>query len=346
MAGKNSSFKIAIAVLCISLLIGELLALAVGWTFDRFVPISQNIVVLDSLALGLAILVSQYFTRYLVGRSRNYLPILLLPFGLMTGTGIVVSVGFFVSTPASFLYSGSRTISFLLINLLLFIAVNIISSGFIVFQHTLLESEKAISEEKVLKTQMELKLLASKINPHFLFNSLNLILSLLKTPRKAEAALIDLSEILRYQLDFGRKGEIPIKRELEVVEKYLAIQKLRFGAKLQYSIECDAEGEIPPLIVQPLVENCIKHNIETVERLTIRLSVKSDRGIGITVVDSQAKLEPDMPNRGIGLTVTKRRVEYAGGKFLIRNGGVEISFPKPGLPFQAAGRSAGRLNTQ
>ncbi len=80
------------------------------------------------------------------------------------------------------------------------------------------------------------------------------------------------------------------------------------------------------MIIQPLVENSIKHNIDTTDCLSIKLMIEKKNGIVITVIDSQAKLNPEMLNKGVGLTVTKKRVEYAGGIFLIKNGGIEISF--------------------
>ncbi len=322
-----SQIKIWCLVLGLSLLMGEILSLGIGLTLEKFIQVSIKVVVLDSLSLGFAVLGSLYLSRYLTEKTKNLLLILLLSFGLMLGTGILTFIAFFVSNPASFLYTDNRNIPFLLINLLFFIAFSIIISGFVFFQYTILEKEKALNEEKILKIQMELKLLASKINPHFLFNSLNLLVSLLKTPDKAETALINLAEILRYQLDFTDVKTISPETELNMVEKYLAIQKMRFGKKLTYDITCDARSDIPPLLIQPLVENCIKHNIDQVEHLHIDVLLTESRNkIAINIMDSLAILKPEMLDKGVGLTVTKKRVEHLGGTFLIQNGGIEISF--------------------
>ncbi|NQU63865.1 MAG: histidine kinase [SAR324 cluster bacterium] len=153
------------------------------------------------------------------------------------------------------------------------------------------------------------------------------MVSLLKEPDKAETALINLSEILRYQLDFSDVQTVALGSELRIVEKYLSIQQMRFGEKLTYQIDSDAEGEIPPLIIQPLIENCIKHNIDAAEKLHIDLNIRNETGrVVINVLDSQARLSPDMLDKGVGLTVTRKRVEHLGGTFLIKNGGIEISF--------------------
>ncbi len=311
----------------ISLVLGGILSLIIGFSFEAFIWIAPSIIITDSLTLGLAALVSLYVTRYLIAKNQKTLFILLLSLGLMLGAGILAILGFFLSTPTSFLYSESRTVSFLLINLLFFSTINIISCGFIIFQHTLVSKEKALNEEKVLKTQMELKFLSAKINPHFLFNSLNLLVSLLKTPEKAEETLINLSELLRYQLDISDVKKVSVETELNVVEKYLTIQKLRFGDKLTYQIHCQTRGDIPPLIIQPLVENSIKHNIEITEQLAITVNIsKENKYLVLSVFDSMARLNDSMLDQGMGLTVTRKRVEHFGGTFSIKNGGIEISF--------------------
>lgn len=195
------------------------------------------------------------------------------------------------------------------------------------YQSSLSEKEKLIDEEKHLREQMEQKLYSSKINPHFLFNSLNLMISLLNRPKKAEKALIYLSELLRYTLDASEKKEISIKEEIINVEKYLFIQKLRFEERLGYLIICNDNFLIPPLILQPLVENSIKHNIREVEKLEIKIEVQTDKSEAIIkIIDSNMKVSSDMIGKGTGLDTTKKRVELAGGKFIINNGGIIITF--------------------
>ncbi len=309
------------------MLVGWISSLIIGLTYEQFIWISPNVTILDSLALGFTVILSLYFTRYLVEHTQKVLLILLLSFGLVLGAGILTFLGFFFYNPAIFLYSDNRTVTYLLINLLFFISINIVINGFVIFQYMLLENEKVLNEEKILKAQMELKLLTSKINPHFLFNSLNLMVSLLKTPDKAETALINLSELLRYQLDFSDAKTVSLEAELSAVEKYKKKKKMRFGDKLTYQIDCNTKGDIPPLIIQPLVENSIKHNIDVSEHLKIELKIAEiENRMIITIIDSLAELSPEMLDKGVGLTVTKKRVEHLGGIFLIQNGGIEISF--------------------
>ncbi len=158
----QSNIKIGIIVLGVSILIGVLLSLIVGWTAERFFQIAVEIVISNSILLGFAVLISMHFTRYFVGKINNNILILLLSFGLILGAGILSFLVFFISDPTTFIYSSNRTIPFLLINQLFFISFNIISSGFVIFQYTVLKKEKVLAEEIVMKTKMEAELLANR----------------------------------------------------------------------------------------------------------------------------------------------------------------------------------------
>jgi two-component system sensor histidine kinase LytS len=191
----------------------------------------------------------------------------------------------------------------------------------------MIDKEKTIGNERYLKNQMEMKLLSSRVNPHFLFNTLNMILTLLKQPAKAETAILNLSDLLRENLERSEKSTISVREEMENVRKYLELQKLRFDEKLHYEIKGDADFAIPPLIIQPLVENSIKHNMQAVSRLTIVISLSRENGRGkISVADSVGAVTGSMLDRGQGLTITKKRVENGGGTFSIENGGIVVSF--------------------
>jgi LytS/YehU family sensor histidine kinase len=226
-----------------------------------------------------------------------------------------------------FIYYYRGAVSFLIINFLFIVALLVISSILIFYREIMVEKEKSLGSERLLKNQMEMKLLSSRINPHFLFNTLNTIVSLLKQPEKAETAILDLSDLLRENLEQSDKTSIPVSQELESVKKYLELQKLRFNEKLSYEITGNADFSIPPLIIQPLVENSIKHNIQNVPGLAVKILVSRDNGRGrIRVTDSVLAINVSMLDKGQGLTITKKRVENSGGTFLIINGGIEMSF--------------------
>jgi len=124
-----------------------------------------------------------------------------------------------------------------------------------------LEDERA----RQLVTQARLSLLESRIHPHFLFNTLNSITALIREdPRKAERTVERLAALLRYSLDNNSRGLVPLRQELHVVEDYLEIEKTRFGDRLRFTLDVPpdlADLDVPPLALQTLVENSIKHAV-------------------------------------------------------------------------------------
>ena len=128
---------------------------------------------------------------------------------------------------------------------------------------------KELEEERARKLAVEARLssLESRIHPHFLFNTLNSISSLIQEdPKLAERLVERLAALLRFSLDSNQTSTVPLGRELKIVNDYLEIEKARFGDKLRYSIDVPAELEgieVPPLAVQTLVENSLKHAVAT-----------------------------------------------------------------------------------
>lgn len=137
--------------------------------------------------------------------------------------------------------------------------------------------EEKIAQEAELKgliRETELNLLKSQINPHFLFNSLNSISSLTITnPEKAQEMIIKLSDFLRYSIGQKEKQLVSLQDELHNIHLYLDIEKIRFGERLNFSIEVPEscrQKELPNMILQPLIENSIKHGVyESTEPITI-----------------------------------------------------------------------------
>ncbi|MBN2779435.1 MAG: histidine kinase [Bacteroidales bacterium] len=143
-----------------------------------------------------------------------------------------------------------------------------------------------------LNAKAEIQSLNAKINPHFLYNSLNSIAGLARcNPEKTEQMAIALSDLYKYSTNRFGEQTTSIKKELEMIKSYLKIEKIRFAERLKYSIQVDSdvlEILIPRNIIQPLVENAIKHGIANVEdEGHIELSIqKSHGGIMIKVFDN------------------------------------------------------------
>lgn len=127
--------------------------------------------------------------------------------------------------------------------------------------------EKEIAEERALKlaTEARLRSLESRVHPHFLFNTLNSISSLIASnPDRAERMVGQLAVLLRASLDNGNRQLIPLQQELGMIESYMEIEKERFGAKLRSSVDVPDDlraTKVPPMSVQSLVENAVKHGI-------------------------------------------------------------------------------------
>jgi len=168
------------------------------------------------------------------------------------------------------------------------------------------EQEENERKDSLLK-QAQLDLLRSQINPHFLFNTLNIIGKkvLLQDSEKSLELIEDISQIMRYTLEH-KDGFASLAAELEIVESYLNIQKSRYGKRLSYRIESNTETEtimVPPVLLQPLVENCIKYGIEQNDgQLVITLSINTEeRYHVIHVIDNGPGFKEGRSDSGHGI---------------------------------------------
>ena len=184
----------------------------------------------------------------------------------------------------------------------------------VVLYNNLQEKLKAESRLNELLKESELNVLKSQINPHFLFNSLNSVSSLTITnPEKAQEMVIRLSDFLRYTVSANNKSFVPLSKELENIERYLEIEKVRFGKKLEYVnlIEPGCQDVlIPPLLLQPLFENAIKHGVYE-STGTVCIETSCTMKPGITVLSMVNDFDPDAPRRtgtGVGLANIRERL--------------------------------------
>lgn len=163
-----------------------------------------------------------------------------------------------------------------------------------------------LSKLKLLKTKAELQSLHSRINPHFLYNSLNSIATLAHiSPEKTEDMALELSDFFRYAINHNNQDMIEIKKEVEITRTYLQIEKVRFGEKLDFQIDIDEEIEtslVPRFLIQPLIENSIKHGISKIQdtgKIKLEIKKKADE-LTIKVHDNGPDF-PDTPISGYGL---------------------------------------------
>ena len=195
-------------------------------------------------------------------------------------------------------------------------------------------------ELEALAREAELAALKERLNPHFLFNALNSIASLAGSrPDEARRMCTLLSDFLRTTLGLSGKAEIPLSEEIALARRYLAVERIRFGDRLGVAEDLDpaaADAPVPPLLLQPLVENAVKHGIAgRLEGGTLTLVTKrrGDR-VSIVVENPAGEDAPKPAGTGTGLANVSRRVAASwgdAGRFLARrtNGAyrVEIDLP-------------------
>ncbi|MDG1913713.1 MAG: histidine kinase [Crocinitomix sp.] len=169
------------------------------------------------------------------------------------------------------------------------------------------------------KNEIELKNLRAQLNPHFLFNSLNSIRALIGlNPEQAKTSVTQLSSLLRKSISLGKLRVISLKEELDLVKIYLDLEQVRFEERLSTDFQISQESlslEIPPLMIQTVVENAIKHGIsQSIDGGIVRvISNKRENTLEITVSNS-GLLKIDQKEEGIGISNTKKRLEILYGK--------------------------------
>ena len=183
-------------------------------------------------------------------------------------------------------------------------------------------NENKLEEQQRLLTQARLQALTSQINPHFLFNTLNSVSSLIRSdPHQARLMVLKLSRILRRLL---RKHEnfSPLRDELDFIEDYLSIEVARFGEKLKFEKEVEAQSLdmlVPSMLLQPLVENCVKHGLSNkIEGGTIWLRARRVDGRLYLVVEDDGVGIPEtklakMLEQGIGVSNVNERLKVLFG---------------------------------
>jgi len=226
-------------------------------------------------------------------------------------------------------------------NLLIYWVIVAVSHAFDYYRKYRERELRAVELEKRL-AQAKLQALQMQLNPHFLFNTLHSISSLMhKDVEAADKMIIRLSDLLRAALEGAETQEVSLREELNLLQLYLAIEQIRFGSRLTVKMDVASDtldAQVPNLILQPLVENAIRHGIEPRARpgLIELQARRQDGALALVVADNGAGLgENGAVKEGIGLSNTRARLRELYGPDhrceLVRGqqGGVrvEISIP-------------------
>jgi two-component system LytT family sensor kinase len=199
----------------------------------------------------------------------------------------------------------------------LFLFWSVIYFAIAFFRRYRKEEIERLQWENALK-EFELNKLKSQLNPHFVFNALNGIRSLVEEdPKKSKLAITQLSNILRNSLLSDRNQTIPLSEEMKTVMDYLNLEKIRFDERLHFQLKMDEDGmdyEVPPMMIQTLVENAVKHGIS--KRLSggeISISSKlSESGLEIRIDNSG--ILGNLSTDGHGILNTRQRLELIYNK--------------------------------
>jgi LytS/YehU family sensor histidine kinase len=204
------------------------------------------------------------------------------------------------------------------------------------------QTESARLNEQLSRAQLHA--LRRQIEPHFLFNTLNSVAGLIREGRNDSAVnmIAGLSDFLRRTLDDSTRQQVPLREEMEFAQRYLEIQKVRFADRLQLSVDVPDElypAQVPSLILQPMVENAIKHGIaKRAQGGAVRIAASRHDGVlTISVSNDGPSLPADWETAraGIGISNVRTRLRSLYGdesELSLRNrngGGVEASVSLP-----------------
>lgn len=209
-------------------------------------------------------------------------------------------------------------------------------------QQRLRQQEALVAREQQRALQLKADLAAAQIaqlrgqmNPHFLFNALNCIGALIETGRNDQAytALEDLGDLLRTSLERRDQGLAPLNEELQFAERYLAMERVRFGERLQVTTDVDsaaAQWPVPAFLLQPLIENAIKHAVAPSKKpVTVNITACRDgEHVRIEVADTGSN-PSGAPGTGVGLENLGKRLQLLYGEqaeleFVQNEGGARV----------------------
>ena len=266
-----------------------LIAFGLTSVFDGFIA---NLVV--SICIGASILGGSFVSQALLGQHMNpaLLQVITMPLGLLIG--LLLGGWTLLGDPAYFFSGIGRSgvglgVLFGCIGTLGFLGMHVMAD-----MRRELELRRLQGAEQARQlVKAQLNVLQAQMEPHFLFNTLSNVISLIEVDApRARTLLEQLTQLLRASLRRSRRNVVTVADELEVVTAYLRIQQLRMGPRLQFEIDCadDLLGmPLPPLMLQPLVENAVRHGIEPAEQggtVRVQIGLVDDGSLQLSVTDN------------------------------------------------------------
>lgn len=290
--------------------------------------------IIYTLVLMLLTFISSVFNTNIINETRSNNPYAFIPvyiFSIIT-TIIIFYICYYHSIHRKMIKTIIFTISYFL---LIFITLTILGKSYLMGLYGLtylasgafiglllyfaydrfnkVEIQKELEKQNI---QSELVLLKNQINPHFLFNTLNNIDSLIKSnPEKASSTLVELSDIMRYMIYDTNVETVPLKQELEYINNYLKLQSLQYANAnlVRYEIKGDIEKkEVPPMLFIPFIENAFKHctnkDIDNAIRFSFAISENEIIFNSENIANKAHRITKDKSS-GVGLDIVKRRLD-------------------------------------
>ena len=259
---------------------------------------------------------SLFFDRYLnkkipwfyFPKKRIVVQFVLIILWAFISIGIPFIAWYFINEQ-SLIYPRAPVITFIgsVVFLFVFIGISMTINFFKQWNGSLLDAEYYKQE----KLKADYRVLQNQVNPHFLFNSLNVLISEIKhNPKTAEAFTRKLSKVYRYVLQSKNHDLIYLKKELEFIDSFIFLHKVRIGDALEYSVNISDEivqMQIPPLTLQILIENAIKHNIANKENV-LKISIESGSD-NTLIVSNNLQIIDTVDSTYTGLSNLSKRFE-------------------------------------
>ncbi len=292
--------------------------------------LSKTYVILEGFGFFTAGIIASLVTRKFIKKrisfnkfQYNDLKIVAIP--LLIG-GAVLFILLIIFSSISYYFTQHETLNFDTISVVSTLVNSFIFIFFWLLIYILIKISRQFRKNKIEKIELEFSLkesqlntLIGQVNPHFMFNSLNNIKALmLEDVAKSRDMITRLSDMLRYSLTQNNKSKVTISKELEMVENYIELSSIQLEDRLEYKTEIDTAIlaiEIPPMIIQMLVENAIKHGISNLPKggLVMLKVLKKNEQLIIRVCNS-GKLVIDKNSTNIGIKNIKNRLSLMYGE--------------------------------
>ncbi len=309
------------SVLLISILITFIFGGLKGGWYTFFLNIIYGAAIGLSIALGSGYISKKMLRKgdWLQNPSRRFFKTLAAITGFILFDVLIINMVWFHVTQdrgyfeifEHFVYNWIMATEFI-IGMVIYLFI--LSSRFVKqINEFYLEIEK--NKEEAAKNK--LTMLRNQINPHFLFNSLNVLSSLIyKDVEKADEFIAKLSDIYRYVVEVQDEEVVPLKKELNFVSEYLQLLKIRFGTKIDYDISIEEKMLIAPMSLQILVENAVKHN-KISEDKPLRIRITGGKDHTVVVSNTYNPVNEKTASTGLGLDNLRSRYKMLTDKEIV-----------------------------